>query len=390
MAENISLTEEDLKVGEKVPWAIYSSDGRMLLNSGQQVSSEDKLKILLSLGACRKPDVEQAQVEEEAPGEGEAENLPILERLDDLASRVSDFLTELALGQGTDLSERLYTIVADTRRLTLEHSDLILGALLLNRKTAYSRVHPIMTAVVCQLLEDKIDADEGEMEALLCGAITANVGMLDLVDELAEQEGPLSDEQREIVVAHPLRCCELLETSGIDDPRILEVVQKHHEKLDGSGYPDGIRGKALTLMSSTLSLADVYTAMLLPRKYRPGIYGKHAIQRVFFQRGEKINSDLVIVFIKEVGLYPPGTFVKLANDEKAIVIRRGRMRADKPVVMALYNPRGDVHKAPKRRHTNSIDYAIVENLCPPDEFPFDTLTIWQGEKARFRARLGTS
>lgn len=231
-----------------------------------------------------------------------------------------------------------------------------------------------MTAVVCQLLNGKIEAGKADMHALVCGALTANVGMFHLMDELAEQNGPLTDEQRVKVNAHPARSCELLKISGIDESLILDVVLKHHEKLVGSGYPNGI--SELTPISSVLSLGDIYSAMLLPRKYRTGIYGKRAIQRVFSQRGEKIDSKLVSLFIKEVGIYPPGMLVKLSNKETAMVVRRGLSRADRPIVMALFEATGDQLPAPIKRDTTVVDYMITETLCPLDELPFDFATIW--------------
>ena len=356
-----------------VPWPVFGSDGRMMLSKGQEIGSYDRISVLLSCGACRKltpEEKKQSQLEESV-------ELPLLEHLDEVKQRNYEMLGNINNGQEGDYLQKLDTLVDEISTLSQANSDLMLGALLMDKESPYTMLHPIMSAIICRLMTNRLEINEDDMRTLMIAALVSNVGMFKFMDELSDQTEPLSEDQRIKVQAHPRKSYEMLKGVGLINHQCLDIVLKHHEKLDGSGYPYGLYGSEIPLLPSILSLTDIYSAILLPRKYRKGIYGRQAIQFVFAKRGEKINKTLVGLFIKEIGIYPPGLFVKLTNNEKGIVIKRGKESADRPIVSALYNDYGARHDFPRIRDTAKANgFIIVENLCPEEELPFEIMSIW--------------
>ncbi len=98
-------------------------------------------------------------------------------------------------------------------------------------------------------------------------------------------------------------------------------------RIDGSGYPHGLAGGALGALARLLAITDIHSAMIRPRAYRDALHARHALRGIFLERGRQIDDALAAAFIKELGIHPPGTFVRLHNGEIAVVTRRQQSAA---------------------------------------------------------------
>ena len=98
---------------------------------------------------------------------------------------------------------------------------------------------------------------------------------------LNRQTGALTEDQRLMIDTHPLAGVELLQAAGVDDEVWLEAVLQHHERLDGSGYPSGLEGDAISPGARMLAIVDIYSAMVRPRAYREAIHARHALRSLF-------------------------------------------------------------------------------------------------------------
>nr|WP_305909860.1 HD domain-containing phosphohydrolase [Methylomarinum sp. Ch1-1]MDP4522798.1 HD domain-containing phosphohydrolase [Methylomarinum sp. Ch1-1] len=201
--------------------------------------------------------------------------------------------------------------------------------------------------------------------------------MLNLQEHLHKQSSPLTEQQQKDIEQHPFKSREILQGLGITHNEWLDTVQNHHERPDGRGYPNGLQADDVSLYARTLSLTDIYSAMVLPREYRDGFHVKKALRDIFMQRGGAVDMDLAQLLIKELGIYPPGTFVQLANGDIAIVIRRGVKQANAPIVLNIMSPRGAPYKNPQRRDTKHQDlYGIVKVIPRIDDLKLDRNQIW--------------
>lgn len=360
--KTIRLNPDDIHVGSPLPWPIYGENRCLLLRQGEIVTSERQLALLVERGLFRR-----LSLEDDAEPET-AKRIPrnpfIAKRA--CADRLQILLRELADGVAVNAVRRTHEIAAMIRALRELDADAILAAVHLSREFDYATLHPIHTAILCDLLAVRLELPQEQRQSLLAAALTMNVGMLDLQNQLFVRTEPLTAEQSRAVQQHTQIGVQLLAAAGIDDEVWLEVVLQHHERIDGCGYPHALTGESLRLKAKILALADMYSALVTPRKHRQPILAKDALRTLFLSRGKEVDEDLAGHFIREIGVFPPGAFVRLANGETAVVARRAIVNQSRnstaPIVYGVISPRGGRYENPICRDCNN-DVFKIENIC---------------------------
>jgi hypothetical protein len=222
--------------------------------------------------------------------------------------------------------------------------------------------HCMRTAFVGSLVARELGANEDERKVLVCAALTMNIAMLHLQEKLHhKQEGPLTDAQRALIKAHPIRGKEHLETCGVKNQDWLRAVAEHHEIAGGKGYPAGLT--TVFPFAEMIHYADTYCAMTRPRAQRKALQANKAAFKLFTNsRTSTSKSAIPGLIIKMLGVYPPGTFVKLANDDVAIVLHRGD-QPKAPKVASLCNSAGMGYPMPVVRDTAIPEFAVVDMVA---------------------------
>jgi HD-GYP domain-containing protein (c-di-GMP phosphodiesterase class II) len=226
----------------------------------------------------------------------------------------------------------------------------------------YSACHALMTALLCKIVGPTLGLKHKALKSLSLAALTMNIGMSALHDQLAQQQQAPTESQRRIIAAHPVEGCAMLSQRGVEDPLWLALVEEHHESLTGKGYPSGKTD--LGLPQQLLRMADRFVARISPRVTR-GAEPAHRALAELFRETDEAAPVLRAAFAKQLGMYPPGTYVRLENDEVAVVVRRGP-RVYSPLVMAIADSQGMPHITPKRRKCSEAGHAIKRVLSPSD------------------------
>jgi HD-GYP domain-containing protein (c-di-GMP phosphodiesterase class II) len=206
---------------------------------------------------------------------------------------------------------------------------------------------------VSVVLARQLNWSEEQKLRLVLGALTMNVSMLELQGQLAAQQDPLSTRQRQSIRAHPESSVALLQGAGVTDAEWLAMVHDHHERSDGTGYPNGIQ--VANELAHALNVVDVFTAKISPRASRAAIPVQMAARQLF---QEEHGSPLASALIKALGLYPPGDLVQLKSGEIGVVARRGAS-ATTPLVACLTNAQGLPVAATSMRDTAQPEFAIT-------------------------------
>lgn len=368
--DRLQIHASDVSVGTPLPWRVYDAGGRMLFAAGHCFGSEAEIEGFLARDVFRDAGVELPCAVSAADGTDP------FSQLGDALETLATGLAAIADGSCTDASAWVSPLREQLLELNRLHTDAVMGTLLLSDTWPYSRVHPWMTATLCELLSRRAGWPARERLGLLAAALTANVGMFDIQDALADQQAPLDDAQRLRIRQHPVRSAQLLAAAGVEDGPWLKAVLVHHERLDGSGYPRALGADDIPRAARLLALADIYSAMLLPRAYRDGLHARKALREIFTQRGNQIDAGMATLFIKELGVYPPGIFVRLANGETAVVVRRNPRHANRPVVSSLQNPVGRCHARPIIRDTSETKTFEVQEVLPKQAVPFPLPVVW--------------
>ncbi len=187
----------------------------------------------------------------------------------------------------------------------------------------YSASHALVCATLCHIMAREFDLPEHERHALVQAALTMNIGMTRMQDELAVQREQPSATQKEIIQAHPRHSQDLLDDLSISDELCLEVVGQHHKHI-----PETTPLRQLSpvdRLTRILGTIDRYAAMISPRKSRPGRSTTDSVRELVGKEVEE-RDEVGLLLVRTVGICPPGTFVRLDNGDIAVVLRR----SDKP------------------------------------------------------------
>lgn len=248
------------------------------------------------------------------------------------------------------------------------HAMGVLAALQLNRNARNQNVKELYAAVLCELIGRQAGMTSSARLLLVCAALTQDIGMLDLQeDRLDKQATELTDAQRRQIQKHPLNGVKILTQAGVKDAIWLSAVEQHHERIDGKGYPQALSGEQISQAARILSLADIYVAMARPRGDRAALLPREAMKQIFHSRGEHIDADLAKVLISVLGTQPPGSWVRLANNEVAVVIRRSDIPAF-PLVGSVLSAAGEHLERAVLRDTSDRDFSMLEMVKAPFHF----------------------
>jgi len=254
------------------------------------------------------------------------------------------------------------TQVAEMMVHRTDESLFVLMQMLQDRQVSYSAAHALMCAALCHLIAPSAGLQTSEIDSLVHAALTMNLGMSRLHDQLAQQRQPVDEIQRVSIQAHPSESANRLRALGVQDRIWLDLVLFHHDEtgLTAPNHPSPAFQTALCL----LHMVDLFAARVSPRKTRRGLLPNQALRSVFVQ-SQATSSTLGQLLVKSLGLYPPGSYVRLKSGEIAVVLRRGR-RANTPAALAIVNSQGMPLSVPAFRDTEFGDHAVLESVNADD------------------------
>jgi len=345
-------------VATPLPFNVYDTDHTLLLARGVVVENHDRLDALCARGTL--VDINEMLSASERVDQASARELPKLWA--HCMDQVGQVLLESA---APSFRASLDEAAAPVQQLIARDPDLAIFQVLRQDDQPHLRYglnHSVHTAIVTQLVAQRLGWPAADMMLAFKAALTMNLGMLELQGVLAAQRSAPTEAQRRVIHEHPQRGVEMLQQAGVTDAVWLTAVAEHHEQRDGTGYPNGKRNPCE--LATMLRLADVYSAKLSRRATRDAVAADEAGRQIFRQDpGHAATAALV----KEFGIYPPGCFVQLASGETGIVVRRGPTVMT-PVVAALTSMFGETLTDPLRRDTANPLYAVVGvlgNRCAP-------------------------
>ena len=347
----LASVKQRISVGSPLPFNVRNADRTLLLASGHVIATAEQLEALFERGAL--VDIDELKPRAPDPRECPADELPALwEKTFDRVGMV------LKSSVHTDFIAALDLACAPVSALIERDPDLAIFQVVRQDTVGgqYGVSHSMHAAIAARLAAGRLGWDKPEANKVFKAALTMNLSMLELQGRLALQTTPPTPLQREAIHSHPLRSVEMLKEAGVADADWLEAIAQHHETPNGRGYPMGLT--EVNEMASLLRRADVYTAKLSARATRAPMPAHEAARIMFVQDH---GHPMVAALIKEFGVYPPGTCVRLASGEVGLVVRRGPA-TNTPVVAAVTNRHGDAMMEPVRRATTAKEHAIVDVL----------------------------
>ena len=179
---------------------------------------------------------------------------------------------------------------------------------------------------------------EDTIVSLAAGGLLMDVGKTRVPETLLQYPGSLASNDIEVMRSHVTHGIDIVTAAGIHDQDVLDIVQTHHERHDGSGYPSGLIGSGIPVAGRMLGIIDTYDAMANVRPYRPAVSRHHALQHIYSSRDKLFQAELVEQFQVCLGVYPTGSLVELNSGEIAVVTMQNQARRLRPRVLVLSTP----------------------------------------------------
>ncbi|KJR41977.1 metal dependent phosphohydrolase [Candidatus Magnetoovum chiemensis] len=280
-----------------------------------------------------------------------------------------------ALDREMDFSSKTQNISETLQKLCGIDEDLALGSIMLSKISKYSIRQQIHSAIICEIISKFLSWDKSKRLSLICAALTMNISIIELQDMLNKQKTRLSETQEEIIRNHPKNSVRILNELGVKDQNWLNAVLWHHECLDGSGYPFGLRDDEISHQARILKLADIYCARINTRLYRQAMPVNMAIREIFFDSSHIIDETLTQAFIKKLGIYQPGSFVKLRNKEISVVTQVG-VKAYSPIVHSIVKSNGFPYMQPLKRDTSESDELRIAEVITQAPYEVNQYQLW--------------
>jgi HD-GYP domain-containing protein (c-di-GMP phosphodiesterase class II) len=267
-------------------------------------------------------------------------------------------------GKIEDLGE-INEITQEIVTKAFECDDALGIATILKENDEYFLEHSINCAILMVMFGRALEIDKSTLQHMGAGALLMDIGMVKLPLLLTQKADSLSVQETQRMQRHVDIALQLLEPiEGIDEIS-LTVIKQHHERLDGTGYPGGLRGEQISQYGRMAAIVDTYDSLTTSRPYRDTFIPADALKKMQ-DEDLGLDKELLAKFIGCIGANPIGSLVKLASGKLAMVMRLNRLQPMSPVVMAFYNPTTKLDEV-AQLDLSKVDDEIVGSVSP-DEF----------------------
>ena len=378
-----AFSTQYLRLDDPLPFGLRDPNGRLLLAAGQSINGEQRLSELrgqelyaeeseaadwnrrlaaavdnamrqgTSLRAVVAARPDAVPVRDASAAAGPSLTWP--EQWQEMASQLDGALRDVQ--RESDWRSRLLVVHVRARQLFQRRPDASLYCLFhesINSTQHYSCRHALLVLGICEQAGVMFGWPQDWIDSLGRAALTMNVSLMRLQDQLAHSQLPPSPAMMADIEAHADTGAALLEKAGLSDTLCLQVVRMHRgppvSALPLAGRPPEQQLAAL------LRRIDVYTAKLSLRASRPGMQPAQAIREACLGSDGK-PDEIAGALLQTVGLYPPGSYVELVGGEMAIVLARGRA-ANQPLVAVLVASNGLPLAVPAQRDCSDRRFGI--------------------------------
>lgn len=371
------LSEFEISVGQVLKTRVFDRSGTLLLEAGHMIGSESSRAALLDRGFVEDDGALKRNLSATAPQAPEAAVFAIRKTVAPTPwprhpvaglARLRGELGEVVqrLGRpdeeiGPALGAQIRELSARLTHYVSQDADCALAVMQLSSREDGPASRPVHAAILAELLGHKLELDDAERGSLVGAALTFDCTLTRLADVFNEQRAQLTDEQRRVIHDHPLCAVQSLALMGIEDPIWIEAVAQHHERMDGSGYPHGLKGESISRGARLIALIDIYCALIRPRAYRGAVSATEAMRAIFLERGKLVDESLAANMIREIGVYPPGALVRLESGDIGLVFRRSSTPG-KPHVRLLLDRMGRPMPDRPEQSTDTPGSGIAEAL----------------------------
>lgn len=168
---------------------------------------------------------------------------------------------------------------------------------LLKQNHPHTYLHSINVANYSVSLGERLNLNKSDLEKLKLIGLLHDIGKLKIPNDILKKPGKLTDEEFEVMKSHPVYSVELLKRAGFTNEEVLRSIKAHHERIDGTGYPEGLSKDQIPFLSKIITVTDSFEAMTSNRCYRSMQDLDYAREELIKGAGKQFDEEIVNVFI---------------------------------------------------------------------------------------------
>lgn len=268
--------------------------------------------------------------------EARRERVAEIEKAFAKAATVMRNLNKNLLSRPKETLEEMGGLVDQMVSAFLEHPEVTLHVMGEKCGGEDAYYHGLNTSILCMMLAKGLDFTPDQARLLGAGALLHDIGLMDIPDRvLKKRPDEYTKPERELRMMHVEYGVKIGKQLGLP-PEVLAVIAQHHELADGSGYPRGIKGEQITPLSRVLAVVNAYDNLCNPLDFQQALTPHEALSYLFGKCRGKYDGTVLQLMIRNLGVYPPGSIVKLSNEAIAMVVSVNPQKPLRPWVM-LYD-----------------------------------------------------
>lgn len=318
-----------IRENEVLGKSILTNEGHVLLRAGVKLTNAyvNKLK---QLG------VFYVYVEDKRLDDVQVEDARLSELKQVTMRSISNVMKNVHNCNGKQIKESLGT-VKEMIDYIIDVGDVNKSLYDIQTYDNYTYIHSLDTCVMATFLGLNSQIDEWGLKDLGIGAILHDIGKTGIPISILNKEGRLTDDEFNEIRKHPKYGAEMLKRNFAIPDNVIKMVEQHHERIDGKGYPYGLTGNQISKYAKIVCICDVYDAISNDRCYRKKFSPNDAYELILSGSGTSFDEELVKNFKNTFSIYPLGCCVRLSNGEEGYIINQNKGFPDRPIIRVLYD-----------------------------------------------------
>lgn len=315
---------------------IDTSKGLDVASPVQEVSADEaeKLAQAVLLQAAMQTQKAEGRVSLE-------QELEHARKLRDKAKKaVISMFEEARMGKALPIGE-MSTLVDEITQSVSRNSGALLNLVKLKSKDDYTYLHSVAVCALMIALGKQMGMEGTALKSLGMAGLLHDVGKMAVPENVLNKPDRLTEQEFEIIKTHSVKGWEMLKASPEVDEVALDVCLHHHERVDGTGYPDRLSAPALSMAARMGAVCDVYDAITSNRCYKRGWAPAEALRKMAEWQDGHFDQGVFQAFVKTVGIYPVGTLLKLKSGRLAVVTDQSALSLLKPIVKVFFSTRSN-------------------------------------------------
>jgi HD-GYP domain-containing protein (c-di-GMP phosphodiesterase class II) len=244
---------------------------------------------------------------------------------------------DIQIGKGLQI-EAVESVVEDLVESIIRHPGALQLVSRMREADESTYTHALQVAVLLASFGRELGFSRDELTHLGQVGMLLDIGKLRIDRRILNKRSNLTPKEFDEIKRHVEYSLEIIEASAVVHPDVVTGVAQHHERLNGSGYPRGLRDAEISPIGKMAGIVDAFSALTSIRPHADPISPYSAMQQLQSWVDTYFNSGLVELFIQAIGIFPVGTLVELSNGELAVVLEQSRPRRLKPKVLVISAP----------------------------------------------------